>query len=292
MFQLQKASAKVKKYPKGNQEYMSKLEVLIATMNQTDFSLLEKMNIQSDAVIANQGNENKYEECEYCGHKVKMITTTTRGVGLNRNIALLYSSADILLFADDDVIYNDGYAENIIKAFEEKPKAQAMIFGLAYSKNGEIYSTVRLKNKRVRVHNSLKHGAARLAIRREIYLKKYLSFSQLFGGGCLYSSGEDSLFILSMLKRKCKVYTDSYVLGKTEKKTSSWFQGYNDKFFYDKGAWLEAAFPKRKNIMKWYFVFRFIKMTNLSPNQIRKLINSGIKGFKSLSTYQTAHPKR
>ena len=271
---------------------MSKLEVLVATMNQTDFSLLEKMNIQSDVVIANQGGENKYEECEYCGYKVKMITTTTKGVGLNRNIALLYSSADILLFADDDVTYNDGYAENIIRAFEEKPKAQAIIFGLAYSKNGEIYSTAKLKNKRVRVHNCLKHGAARLAIRREIHLKKYLSFPQLFGGGCPYSNGEDSLFILSMIRQKCKVYTDGYVLGKTEKSTSSWFQGYNDKFFYDKGAWLAAAFPKGKNIMKWHFVFRFLKMTDLSLRQIRKLINSGIKGFKSFGTYDDFRTNR
>ena len=264
---------------------MSKLEVLIATMNQTDFSLLEKMNIQSDAVIANQGSENKYEECEYCGHKVKMITTTTRGVGLNRNIALLYSSADVLLFADDDVIYSDGYAENIIRAFEAKPKAQAIIFGLSYAKNDEIYSTVQFKDKRVRIHNSLKHGVARLAICREIYLKKFLSFSQLFGGGCLYSAGEDSLFILSMLRQKCKIYTNSYVLGKTEKNTSSWFQGFNDKFFYDNGVWLAVTFPKSKNLMKWYFVFRHRKKTELSIHQIRKLINSGIKGFKSLSTY-------
>ena len=264
---------------------MSKLEVLIATMHQTDFSLLEKMNIQSDVVIANQGSENKYEECEYHGYRVKMITTTTRGVGLNRNIALLYSSADILLFADDDVTYNDGYAEEIVKAFEEKPKAQAIIFGLAYSKNGEIYSVAKLKNKRVRIYNSLKHGAARMAIRRETYLKKHLLFSQLFGGGCMYSCGEDSLFILDMIKQECKVYTNGYVLGKTAKDTSSWFQGYNEKFFYDKGAWLAAAFPNTKNILKWYFVFRFRKMTDLSLKNIKRLINAGIKGFGSLRVY-------
>ena len=271
---------------------MSKLEVLVATMNQTDFSLLEKMNIQSDVVIANQGSENKYEECEYCGYKVKMITTTTKGVGLNRNIALLYSSADILLFADDDVTYNDGYAENIIKAFEEKPTAQAIIFGRVCLKNGEIYLEQKLKNKRARIYNSLKYATPQIAIRRDAYLKYYLSFSQLFGGGCLYSAGEDSLFIVSMLRKKCKIYTNSYVLEETAKDTSSWFQGYNEKFFYDKGIWLAAAFPKSKNLMKWYFVFRYIKRTDLSVHQIRKLINSGIKGFKNLRTYQMAPSKR
>lgn len=33
------------------------LEVLIATMHQTDYSLPEKMNVESDAVVINQCDE-------------------------------------------------------------------------------------------------------------------------------------------------------------------------------------------------------------------------------------------
>ena len=86
------------------------LETLVATMHQTDFSLVDKMNIQSDVVFANQCDRNGIEVVNKDGITAKMISTDTRGVGLNRNIALLMSSADILLFSDDDFTYNDGYA--------------------------------------------------------------------------------------------------------------------------------------------------------------------------------------
>ena len=74
---------------------MEKLQVLLATMNQTDLSIVDKMNLRCSAVIANQADR---EEIRTEGH-VKMITTGTRGVGLNRNIALLAADGDILLFA-------------------------------------------------------------------------------------------------------------------------------------------------------------------------------------------------
>lgn len=80
---------------------MSKFEILCVTMHQKDFSKLEEMNIHSDIVYANQCDCTSYEELEFDGHIAKMISTETRGVGKNRNIALMYASADVcsLLFS-------------------------------------------------------------------------------------------------------------------------------------------------------------------------------------------------
>ena len=38
---------------------MGKLQVLVATMNQCDVSLVEKMNLNCDAVIANQADREE-----------------------------------------------------------------------------------------------------------------------------------------------------------------------------------------------------------------------------------------
>ena len=46
------------------------LQVLVATMHQTDHSLLEKMNIQSDAIVVNQCNRNEVERFMYNGHQI------------------------------------------------------------------------------------------------------------------------------------------------------------------------------------------------------------------------------
>lgn len=41
---------------------MMKVEVLLSCMNQKDFSIIEKINIHSDAIIVNQCNHNCVKE--------------------------------------------------------------------------------------------------------------------------------------------------------------------------------------------------------------------------------------
>ena len=67
-------------------------------------------------------------------------------------------------------------------------------------------------------------------------------FFQNFGGGCIYSSGEDSLFLKACFERGLKVYSNAYVLGSCCKDVSSWFRGFNEKYFYDKeqGIYLDC----------------------------------------------------
>ena len=115
-----------------------KLEILCVTMHQKDFSKIKSMNIRCDVVFANQADENSFKSIEFDGKTAKMITTTTRGVGLNRNIALAAATGDYLLFADEDMTYNDDLPEKVISAFEELPKADVICFGTHFSKNGKI----------------------------------------------------------------------------------------------------------------------------------------------------------
>jgi len=267
---------------------MSNLQVLVAAMKQDDLSLADKMNIKCDAIIANQhDNDSVMEKTTQYG-RVKMITTPTRGVGLNRNIALMASDADIVLTADEDLIYYDDAFEGVVNAFETLPGADVILFGLDMTKNGEIFEKRRHPVKRLKLRNSMKFGGARIAIRREAVLKHKLNFSQLFGGGCIYSSGEDSLFIRDCFKAGLRVYSHSLVLGKCAKDTSSWFTGFNEKLIYDKGAWIACAFPKAKHFIKWYFVWRFSKKSGFSAAKTAKLINKGIVGFSTLTTYEQA----
>ena len=62
-----------------------KLQVLVSCMHQQDYSLLEKMNIQTDAIIINQCDINKFEDIKYRNNLVKFISLNERGVGKSRN---------------------------------------------------------------------------------------------------------------------------------------------------------------------------------------------------------------
>lgn len=264
---------------------MSRLEVLVATTNQKDLSKYNEMNINSNVVFANQSNINNYEQVEINENLVRVITTKHRGVGKNRNLAMMYSNAEIILYADDDMNYVENYQEGIINAFEELKDADIIIFSCNIMKNKEIVRRANNRTKKITLFNSLKYGACVIAARRASIVKKNIWFSQLFGGGTIYGSGEDSLFLKECFEKGLKVYTHEFNIGNCNQDTSSWFNGYDEKFFYDKGAWISAAFPKIKYLMLIYFIYRFRNLSNLNIDEQFNLLREGIKGFNELKTY-------
>ena len=261
-----------------------KLEVLVATMGQADCSLAEKMNIQTCAVIANQCGRWGYDESD--NSRVRMISTATKGVGINRNIALQNATADILLFADDDVVYYDGALQGVIDAFEQLPDADVILFGMDMTRNGEVYERRQASVRRARIWNSMKYGTYRIAVRRQAVRKHNIWFSTLFGGGCQYGCGEDSIFLCDCFRAGLKIYSHSHILGTCAKDSSSWFAGYNEKYFYDRGAMLACAFKKTKHIIKWYYIRKFSKKTELPLSVVIKQTNNGIRGFNRLECFE------
>ena len=57
-----------------------------------------------------------------------------------------------------------------------------------------------------------------------------------WGGGARDSNGEDSLFLHDCLKKGLHIYADTAVLGREVYRESTWFHGYNEKFFADRGV--------------------------------------------------------
>ena len=51
-----------------------KLQILVSSLNQEVKSLAEKMNLQADAILINQCNENRYEEWTQDGHRTVSYT--------------------------------------------------------------------------------------------------------------------------------------------------------------------------------------------------------------------------
>ena len=210
------------------------VQVLVATMHQTDHSLLEKMNIQSDAIIANQCDRNEVEDFEWNGYKIRYLSFAERGVGLNRNNALMRADGDICLFADDDMVYCDGYSQMIQDAFEKHPDADVIVFNLV-----EEQQTIYVIQKAARVSylNFLRYGTARVAVRNAAIRKHGIYFNQCFGGGTEHCHGEDNLFLADCLKKGLKVYAvPVFLAALTEERQSSWNKGYDEKYLIDQGV--------------------------------------------------------
>ena len=213
---------------------MKKVEVLVATMHQNDFSIINEMNIQSDIVYANQCDYTSYQEMEFDGHTAKMISTNTRGVGKNRNLALMYATADICLFADDDVVYNDGYEKTICDFYEQHPDADVVVFNFLVSRNQSKPINIVKTTKKIK-RKDLSYGTYAISVRRSVIDWHNIRFHHQFGGGTMYSCGEDSKFLNDCFNHKLTVYTCNSTIGVVNHKDSTWFNGYSEKYFLDKG---------------------------------------------------------
>lgn len=203
-------------------------------MHQTDRSLPEKMNIRSDAIIANQCDRNEVEAYEWNGHEIRYLSFAERGVGLNRNNALMRADGEICLFADDDMRYCDDYVQTVTKAFQEIPDADVIVFNLIEK---ERTRKVISKVGRVRLWNFLRYGTARVAVRNASVRKNGIYFNQCFGGGTEHSHGEDNLFLAACLEKGLKIYAyPANIAELTEERVSSWNNGYDDKYLRDQGV--------------------------------------------------------
>ncbi len=230
------------------------IQTLVVTMNQKDHSLLDKMNIQTPAIVGNQCDRNEIEEFDYKGFPVKWLSFNEKGVGLNRNNILMRSTADICVFADDDMIFKDGYDKTVTELFQDYPDVDMFIFNLD-EKNPKRYKNTKFVN--VNKFNYGKYGAARIAIRRESIFLKGISFNLLFGGGAKYSSGEDSIFLYDCLKKGLKLMAAPLSIAElTDNRDSSWFEGYNDKFFIDKGVIYSLLYGKFSRFISFYNCYK------------------------------------
>ena len=262
-----------------------KLQVLAVTMHRKDLSIAEQMNIRCDALIANQADRDETITCDTPHGVWQMITTTTRGVGRNRNVGLDAADGDILLLSDDDVVYRDDMPLQVRKAFADYPQADVILFGMDMVRDGQVFQTHSESHRRVRIWNAMKYGTYRIAIRREALERAHIRFHESFGGGCPFSAGEDSLFIKSCLDHRLRIYTHPYVLGTCCKDRSSWFVGYNEKYFYDKGVLVRHLFPRTAYLMALYFAIRFKRDTHVGVWQRLRLVYAGVRGGKQMIPY-------
>ena len=256
------------------------IEVMIAAMHQTDLSIIDKCNIQTPCLVINQCDKIDYLEEEREYGRVRMISSIERGLSTSRNIALKNSHADICVICDDDIVYRKGYKDMIYSAFKSIPDADVIVFNIN-SLNPEIRPQERLFTKARRIPKYKTYSSVHIAFKRSSIIDHDIRFDKRFGAGSgMYAMGEDSLFFTKIHKAKLKAYTYPAVIADLSSETSTWFKGYNKKYFYDIGAFLAAAYPHLKELLKFYYPIRFKKLCALSFWEIITCINQGINGYK------------
>jgi glycosyltransferase involved in cell wall biosynthesis len=257
-----------------------RIQVLVATMHQIDHSLLSKMNIRSDAIIGNQCDRNEIEEFIWNGHNIKYLNFAERGVGLNRNNSLMRADADICVFADDDMVFDDDYVDTLERVFHEHPEADVLLFNL----HEKIITQPIIKKKsEIGYFNYLRYGTARIAFRLSKVKHYGIYFNQCFGGGTIYCHGEDNLFLNACLKKGLKlVAIPEYIASLNEERESSWNHGYNEKYINDQGVLYHALSRRWWKLLCFQDSFRRCKSYQRSFIETYKMMLKGGQSIKEI----------
>ncbi len=259
-----------------------KLQVLVAAVNADPRVLAEKMNLRTDALIVNQCDHYGYEEFEHAGHLVKCFSMAERGVGRSRNFALMHSEGELLLFSDEDICLEEDYEEKILAAFLENRDADMILFNLDIDPSRATYHNE--KKHRIHWYNYGRFGMVETVAKRETLLRGNLFFSLLFGGGARYSNGEDSLFLHDCLKKGLHLYTDTANIGREVLRDSTWFKGYSEKFFFDRGVLYAYLYGRMAEV--WTLRYLLTKKKTICAeipfSKAKRLMYEGIREGRSL----------
>ncbi|WP_180112721.1 glycosyltransferase family A protein [Acinetobacter sp. YH12131] len=251
-------------------------ELLISTMHKNVVQVLDMIkmsNISCDVLVVVQGNINDYREVTKGNQNIKIFFSKERGLSKSRNMALRNSKADIVLLADDDLYYYDGFDEIILDAFQKNDQFEFIIFNV-----DNYEKSYPREEKRFFFLNVLGVSSWQIAFKRGDVVNKNIFFNENFGTGSgMYMSGEENIFLAKCYSYFKMIYLPTKILKRNESK-STWFTGYDDKFLFDRGAVFYAISPK----ISYFLIFQFVvRRKHLFPNYTYfRMLNNMFSGLK------------
>ena len=228
------------------------LEVLLSVMNLNK-SDLDKMNIISKCTVINQCS--KREEELYKNFHI--YSYNEKGVSVSRNRGLDHAGGDIILLCDDDIVYEEDYEKKVLDEFAHNTKADVILFNF---KSPNRYKRPLKKRKRLHIYNSLNYATYNIAFRKKSVQDTGIRFNTSFGPGAKFNNGSDTIFLRDIYRSKLKVYSSPEWLGTVYNTKSTWFTGYDEKFFFNKGALFTAIYPPLRHILIQQYLIRHKKV--------------------------------
>lgn len=224
-----------------------KVEVLLSCMHQKNNDIVKRTNIQSDALIINQTNDNKIQNYIIDNkYNIRIISTTERGLSKSRNMALNKAMGDICLICDDDEILESDYAKIIVEAFERNKDIDVIIFKVKVSEGA--YHSKKYKNKPYRINylSALKVASWQIAFRRDVITSKNIKFNESIGSGVSKAGGEEIIFLHDCLRNKIKIQYEPINIGYVLQEESQWASHFFSKeYFYDRGIFTKQLYGGR-----------------------------------------------
>lgn len=183
------------------------LQVLICTYGREGLGRVSKMflprldNISYLVSVQNPANEKLDYPQSLIRKDISIYETDTRGLGLNRNCSIANGTGDILLLADDDLIYTEKGLKTVVEAFEDNPDIDIAAFRYSGGDEKQYPDSEFDMSYEPRGYYIT---SFEIALRRRS-IPSYIRFSRYLGAGNdIFGAGEENLFVYRLLKSGLK----------------------------------------------------------------------------------------
>lgn len=239
------------------------IEHIVSTMFQNNMEFVHEMGCQTDTLVVNQASNDCFDEEEYEGHMIRMLTVKDRGLSNSRNTLLKNTKGSIAILGDDDLIYLDDYLEKIRKAYRDHPDADIIAFSFTQS----LTQNTRRQFKTARKLNMFtisKVASVELTFRTKPVIEAGISFSPLLGLGAKYGACEENAFLADALRAGLSIWyvpeTICY-LRPDPPEREKWQQGFNQDYFVKRGACFYRIY--RKGFIFFSIAFLILKKRSI-----------------------------
>lgn len=234
-------------------ERFKEVQVCISTQNLENDAevnkLLNKMNVNSNYLIINQTqNENVNIKNE------KVITKNEKGLSKSRNAVIENATSDIIMLADDDVVYDSNYEKYILNAHNKYPDYDIICFYIK-SKN-QNRKIKRIITRRVNWINAMRVASVEISFKRDSIINANIRFNENFGTGTELNRGEETIFLYEALRKKIKIKFINKKVGEVDQSESSWFTKYDKDFFNIQGKVFKEMSPKHYKLLSIQYAIR------------------------------------
>lgn len=201
-------------------------------------SVVEDLGITGSAVIINQGDLTAVSSIKTPFGSATMYSVTDRGLTKSRNMAIDKATADICMLSDDDERFCENYRQRICRAYNMLPQADVIIFKVTDQSGNIADKPQAFPNKvmRLKFPQTMHVASWQISFRKKSLVESGVRFDELLGAGSGNGAQEELKFLSDCERAGLKIYYVPFEIAYVRRTDSTWFSGFDEKFFEQRGA--------------------------------------------------------
>lgn len=266
---------------------ISDIEILVATMNRSNFDFLKTMFVFLDytnfnLVVINQTSPDV--QLISNSEKIKVINSFEKGLSHSRNLALKTATKDLLILTDDDVVFQPDFEECVVKAFNTNATHDGFRFQFLNGKGNLAKKYPHQFENKLSNLEILNTSSVELVFKRKSVQEAKIQFDTDFGLGTEFAMGEEAIFVADSVKNGLKIGFVPEVLVAHAHPTTGHKTDINSIYFIQSAVFYRI-FPKMYLFWILLKLFFDLKHQKVKHRNIIKLLIQACKGKRAYVNY-------